>query len=112
MKEKPQLICKRSLYLGIAAYPLSILAFILFLLDFRNNTADEKGFFFIAAVAVYGIAAVCVISSIVLGVIGIKQKSSSAATALSGIIISLLKIILSVCFFIFPIFFIDLLVFI
>ncbi len=93
--------CKHSLLPGIVAYPLSVIAYSVFFLACLCRVPEVKQNYFIASIVMYCIVAALAVTSIVFGIIGIKQQSAKKGMAVAGIIVSSLKILFSVLFVIF-----------
>ena len=90
-----------SLIFGAASNPLSIVAFYMFYIaaseNYYNSGSASAIVFSVIVIALYIVIGSLIISGIVLGIIGIKQRRPKRGMAIAGIIICCLMILAYVC---------------
>ena len=99
MKEKKIDVCQFSLIAGEVSLALGFYSFILFVFACFARDPGFQDVFRILFFIMIGITAVTAIASIVLGIIGIKQKSENKREAKTGIILSSALLVVSVWFY-------------
>ena len=99
MKTKSSLPSILSLVFGAALLPLSIIRIYVFLFSCLCRVDEIRTFSYILWIIILCITAALAVSSIILGIIGIKKKSSKKVMAVEGIIISSLIILCHLCFY-------------